>query len=249
MQNKAFITVFASLLLLYQSANGQSSVGTRIWGGQLSSFTNSAILYKITGSSLYQEKNLVGILAGLSCRFNLKNNYLTAEILYSMRGQSSSYKTSNLNGFAIIDSNGKQSSIEYFLDYKTHYVEIPILYTIDLMNQDEDASVHIYLSSGFSAGINVFSKLKQNSFAPPSSAIPISFVNQTTTEKKVTQINPIIVNFIADLEFEFRRKKKAKYFFYGRFNHSVTNVFESSYSKTKMATSGFGFGMRWYLKN
>ena len=248
MRSKAFISVFASLLLWYESANCQSSISARIWGGQLSSFTNSAIVYKNAGSSLYQENKLVGILVGLSSRFNLKNQYLTAEILYSMRGQNSSYKTSKLYGSNVIDINGKQSSIEYYLDYKTHYIEIPILYTVDLMKQDETANVHIYFSSGFSAGINVVSKLKRNSFAPPSSAIPISFVNQISTETKVTQINPIIVNFIADVELEFRRKKKAKYFIYGRLNHSVTNVFESSYGRTKMVTSGFGFGMRWYLK-
>lgn len=245
-------SILAGLILsciIQKTANSQNTLGLRMWSPQFSNFTNSSQLNQTVGNTRFQERSSVGILMGLSYRRKIeKQHYLTLELLYSMRGQSSSYRAYQLDGYSVIDLfGGDQSYIEYIQDYRTHYIELPVLYTLNLTG-DMDSKASVYLSSGFSAGINVVGHLKQNSFELRSPGSMLSGINENFSNTQIKEINPFILNFVADFECEFRKQKKAKYFLYSRFNQSLTNVFSASYNITKLTTIGFGFGMRWTLK-
>ena len=237
-----------SILSLICSA--QSGIGLRIFSPQFSNFTNRIGAYQSAQYANYTQRNLAGLLLGLTCRINLKGrHYLHTELLYNMRGESYKYSTGYLNGYSVTSLSGGKNTIEYYLDYRIHYIEIPMMYCIDLTH--DTSPIHVYISSGFSAALNVVSKLAQNSFSITSPGSSISAIDEHNTESSVSQTNPLMINFITDLEIEFRRQKKTKCFIYGRFNRSLTNVFNREYSdmNTKLVTYGFGFGLRWYLKS
>ncbi|MBI1768347.1 MAG: outer membrane beta-barrel protein [Bacteroidetes bacterium] len=232
---------------------GQSSIGLRIFSPQFSNFTDRIGVYQSPQNAAYTQGNLTGLLLGVTGRINLKGrHYLHTELLYSMRGERYKYNVYTLNGYTISTMSGGKSSIEYYLDYRTHYIEIPVMYCIDLTHDaGNDSPIHVYFSSGLSVGINVVSKLKQNSFSITSPGSTFSAIDEHTSESQVSQTNPLILNFVTDLDIEFRRRKTTKVFAYGRFNQSLTNVFNHQYNdmKTKLVTYGFGFGLRWYLKS
>jgi hypothetical protein len=248
----AMKSILASLVMIcvsQQPVSAQSTLGLRMWSPQFSNFTNSSQLNQTVGNTPFQERSSVGILVGLSYRRKIeKQHYLTLEFLYSMRGQSSRYKAYQLDGYNVIDLfGGDQSYIEYIQDYRTHYIELPVLYTLNLTGE-RNSKVSVYLSSGFSAGINVVGHLRQNSFKLKSPGSMLSGIDENFTNTEIPEVNPFILNLVTDFECEFRKQKKAKYFLYGRANQAITNVFSASYSTTKLTTLGFGFGMRWTLQ-
>jgi hypothetical protein len=164
-----------------------------------------------------------------------------------MRGDRYTYNAGELNGYSISSFSGGQSTIQYYLDYRVHYLELPIMYCIDL-SHNSTSRVHVFFSAGFSAGINVVSKIAQNNFTISSPGSAFSGIDENNSSTQGPQTKPVIVNFVTDLNFEFRRRKKTKIFAYCNFNQSLTNVFSGSDMKTKVISYGFGFGLRWYLK-
>ena len=248
---KAYATPLALALLLFiipAVASGQSiGIGARIIGPQLSNFTNNIGVYRDPSNNIYKNTAYFGLLAGLSYRKQIKEqHYFQVELLYTMRGEQHSYKTSTLNGSTVSNlGNNQSASLEYYLQYRTNYIEIPILYTIDLShNASDDAPAHIFLSVGLAAGINVVSKLTQNSFSARGSFL-YSPVDENLQETPV-KANPLLLSAVTDIEAEFRRHKPTRYFFYARFNGSITNVYGNNIPNmaTKVITPGLGIGIR-----
>jgi hypothetical protein len=231
----SFIT-FASL--------GQSSIGLRMFGWQYSSLSDAQSLYQ-NSAWPYEAKGYAGFFIGPTTRFQLKNqHYLTVELLFSMKGQTSQYETGTVDGFRVLDlSNGRETTAKFSKNYSIHYFEVPMLYTIDLSHKNENARTHVSFSSGFSAGFNIAATLTENTYNASSFS---AFLTAKTTETTVSDIKSLTMNFISDLEVEFRRHKKARYFGFFRYAKQLGSAFQNS--SHSFGSFAFGFGMRWSLK-
>jgi hypothetical protein len=221
------------------------------WGPQFSTFTSSLNVKSINGNSYEHSIFASGILTGFDVKIPLKKNYLTFELLYSMRGDRYDYKAYELDGYSITNIySNKKSYIEYYFEYRAHYLEIPVLYSIKLSKSDY-GKVAVFFSPGLSFGINMVSKSVMNNFKIKSPGSTFSGVDESQQEVSITEVNPLILNIVADLDVEFRRRKKTKFFGYARLNHSLTNVYKSNSTNpsTGVFSMGFGFGLRWYLSS
>jgi len=228
----------------------QLDIGVRVVGLQFSSFTNKIGMYTDKQNKLYKNKTSFGALGGLSVKYNLHTrSYIHVELLYSMRGERYSYNTSQLDGSPVVSFLGdSDADIEYYIEYRTNYIEIPIMYCIDL-SHGSDFPVHFFLSSGLSTGINVSSKLHQNSFKVRSPGWGYSAIDEDVKKTDIPSANKFLLNFIGDLEAEVNRGRRIKFFFFARYNSSLTNVYTSQESdpqnmKTRLNSFSFGAGLR-----
>jgi hypothetical protein len=226
------------------ASTGQSSIGLRMFGWQYSSLSDAQSLYQ-NSAWPYVAKGYAGFLVGPTTRFQLKNqHHLTVELLFSMKGQTALYETGTVDGFRVIDlSNGRETTATFSKNYSIHYLEAPVLYTIDLSHKNQNARTHINFISGFSAGFNIAATLTENTYNASAFS---AFLSAKTTETTVSEIRPFTMNFITDLEIEFRRHKKAKYFGFFRYSKQLGSAFQGS--THSFGTFAFGFGMRWNFK-
>jgi hypothetical protein len=252
MKKSVVLVVCLLALTMLAYAQREASIGFRTpWGPQFSTFPNSILPPGLKNTG-YQSSMLVGILTGINARIPLKKNYLTVEVLYSMRGDRFDFKASQLDGYSITNIiSNKQSQIEYYFEYRTHYIEIPVLYSIKV-SKDEYSRIAVFFNTGLSLGMNVVSKTIANDFKIKNGSSFSAFagIDETTQTAKIDQVNPLILNLVGDLDVEFRRRKKTKFFGYARLNQSLTKVYksESSNPSTGIFSIGFGFGLRWYFK-
>jgi Outer membrane protein beta-barrel domain len=225
-------------------ATGQSSIGLRLYGVQYSSLSDAQSLYQ-NSAWPYEAEGYVGFLIGPTTRFQLKNqHHLTVELLFSMKGQTAQYETGTVDGFTVYNlSNGKETTVEFSKNYSIHYFEVPVLYTIDLSHQNQNARSHFNFSSGFSAGYNVTATLKERTYNASAFSV---FLTSKSTETNVDEIKPLTMNFIADLEVDFRRHRKTKYFGFLRYTKGLGSAFKGS--THSFGSFAFGFGMRWNFK-
>lgn len=240
------LSVFPSIL------SAQSNLGLRLIAPQFSNFTKKVALFKSEANNQYKKASYMGCLAGLTYRTNItKRHYILVECLYSMRGEKYKYTAYKLNGADIITVGNNENSIEYYLNYSTHYIELPVMYSIDLAhNVEKSVPFSFYFSIGFSAGANVVSKQGQNSFESDG-GFGFSSIEEIRTENHVSEINPLLLNFVTDVEAEFLTKKRIQLFGFVRYNQSLTNVFSDDLedSNTKVGSFSFGFGMRCRIKS
>jgi Outer membrane protein beta-barrel domain len=242
MQMYRLFTIIFSFVTI--ASTGQSSIGLRILGWQYSSLSDAQSLYQ-NSAWPYVAKGYAGFLIGPTTRFQLKNqHHLTVELLFSMKGQTALYETGTVDGFKVVDlNNGRETTATFSKNYSIHYLEVPVLYTIDLSHKNQNARTHINFSSGFSGGFNIAATLTENTYNASSFS---AYLSAKTTETTVSEIRPFTMNFITDLEIEFRRHKKAKYFGFFRYSKQLGSAFQVS--THSFGTFAFGFGMRWNFK-
>lgn len=229
----------------------QSNIGLMI-GPQFSDHTQVLPIPKIQHRESFRHSTFVGFLMGMSFREKLKNkDYLQIELLYSMRGERFEYHTIKLSGRNVINFiNESESSLRYFFDYRSHYLEVPVLYSWNVMkNLKKNSIANFYLSSGFSLGVNVLSNTIYNSFKLKSPGATVSGIDEDYHEEKFDHNNPLLLNYLADLEIEFNTGKVTRLFMSGRYNHSLTQVYKKEYDdlSTRVSSAGFNVGLRWYL--
>ncbi|MFM8832071.1 MAG: outer membrane beta-barrel protein [Cytophagales bacterium] len=240
---KRLVTVLLSLVAV--ASFGQSSFGVRLFGFQSSSLSDAQMLYK-NSAWPYDAKGYVGFLVGPSVRYQLPNqNHLTFELLFSMKGQTSLYETGTVDGFKVLNlSNGRDATVKFSKNYAIHYVEVPVLYTIDLSRKNQNTKTHVHFSAGVSAAFNTAASLTENTYSASGFS---AFLTAKTTETTVSDVKPFTMNLITDLEVEFRRHRKARYFGFLRYTKQMGSTFQNS--SHSFGSFAFGFGMRWKFKN